>query len=222
MAVSSADELLDEIEKGAGGFHFKATRVGLEMEAHLNMDPWALGDALLEDIPAPEDDLSRSSSHTNTGLYAQLEEIRLDMQRAGAETVAKKLSTLRIARATALAWPSEYRRPEIATHAAHKRLRDSSKAPETRALRLERLYAKNNGRRVTEDDVRLWRESQKRAAGKMPPVLSFQELLEQRLRNTLRNWASPRRVGDLHSDDQDGAVRTLRKLATEIAAGTFK
>jgi hypothetical protein len=213
MSAAELEEMLADAP-----FRFKATRVALEMEGHLNSDPWALGDALAEDIPQPA--LVSAGSPVNTGLHATLEEARKEMEDAGALTVAKKTATLREARATAIAWPPELRRPEIATFQAHKRFRDSKMTAEERALKLERLN-RTLRRRVSEDDVRLWRESQKRAAG-MPAPLSHAELLERRLRNSLRNWASPQTFGQLTEENRQVAVSTLRQLATEIDRGEFR
>jgi hypothetical protein len=212
---------LAELVKGRK-FKYESTTVALLMELHLDGDPWALGDSLIRDVGG-EDAVSAASerSHQNTGLYATLEDIRHEMQEAGALTVSKKFSTVRKAHATARAWPEEYRRSEIATWSVHASLTSSTQSAEQRAKLIERLARRAKRPRVTVDDLRLYRESQRRAEGKIPKPLSFQELLEQRLRRALRSWASPQTIDALKSADRDGAIRTLRTLASEIERGEF-
>jgi hypothetical protein len=199
-------------------FRFTATRVALEMEAHLDTDPWALGDALLKDIGIIG---AGSNDPTKTGLFAKVDEIRNEMLEVGALTVAKKTGTLTEAYRTARHWPPEHRRPDIATYFAHARFRNKDYQGERGAKKLEQLHRKTKGRRVTPDDVRLWREAQQRAAGNMPAPLSRDEMLDRKLRTALRGWASPQTFAQLHEDEQETAAALLQRLAGEIRRGEF-
>lgn len=81
-------------------------------------DSWVIADLLAEEFPP--DEWGEAEHGTKTGLYEALREYEIAL--AQEHGVEMKASTLRISRATALAWPDELRRSS-ASFQVHKMLR---------------------------------------------------------------------------------------------------
>lgn len=93
-------------------------RQQLEHFAHLvKGDPWAAADYLAERFPVERYPRSVAA---HTGLHVQLEHLAADLEHW--YDVKLKAATLRVYRATALAWPHEDR-SSSATYRAHELLR---------------------------------------------------------------------------------------------------
>lgn len=202
---------------------FRSTLVALEIEAHMNDDPWVLGDALVDDtadlVPALDERVPASG---RTGLYQRLDDIQKEMLEAGALTVAKSRASLRKQQAASRAWPKPYRRPDLATWSAHAAMVSKQYADGAGVEVLEHLHKHNKGRRVSEVDIRMWRERQERAKGKKLIVLTHEDKLDHALRAAIRRWATPQTVAQLTEGNLRVLTGTLRQILNEVQAGEFK
>ena len=85
--------------------------------------PWRIADALAERFPESEHPVSDA----NSGLHAKLERYERDIYRS--HGVRLSVSTMRIARATAIAWPRDARASR-ASFAVHARIRGEDRVKE--------------------------------------------------------------------------------------------
>lgn len=195
----------------------KLIDVALRLERDENVDHWELADSTLGAVEERIETPSTAFGPGNrTGLYSVLDEIRAELYEAGATNVATK-RTLRNAYRTAQAWPPDDR-VDGANYWAHYELAGSKWQKRKRILGRLVQEHQRNGRKglIGTPEVRL-----RKSEDNKPDLRPRDVKLDADVRRVLRRWASPQSFTQLHSDEQDAAVRILETLANEIRAGNL-
>lgn len=110
-------------------------------------DEWETGDLLVEAFPP--DEYGELGDKTNTGLYRELQDYAWELERE--HGIELKVSTMRIYRATALAWPDDTR-VSSAPFIVHRLL-----LGDDRLQRMERYRKKAKGQPLTRRAVARYR-----------------------------------------------------------------
>lgn len=194
--------------------------VALRMQEHEEVDRWEFADDVAEAVEEQMDGTEAQNRFVlrepgaKTGINKALDKVRDEIRDAGAPDVASK-ETVRGAFWTATAWPVE-ERVQGANYWAHYELRAKEYDGQRSAI-LKRLVARSTDGRVGTKDVRLWKSDRRPA-----DLTSRDEKLDRRLRTALRGWASPQKFTQLAVDEQQGAAKTLYRLAREVETGEFE
>ncbi len=194
--------------------------VALRLERDEDVDHWELADTTLEAVEErlgnAVDGVSSRQGQT-TGIYAVLDEIRSELQEAGAANVAAK-RTLRNAYSTAATWPLEDR-VEGANYWAHYELAGAKWTNRKRILqRLVDDRRKQGGKGlIGTPQVRLRKSDETK-----PDLRPRDEKLDASIRSAVHRWASPQEFSRLASEEQDMALKVIEQVAREMRAGEFE
>lgn len=174
--MESNDEVLDRLVKLAG-----------EAIAN-NDDHWEFADALVEEMP----DVGRpTSSHTNDGSYVLLDKLsqRIEIELG----VRKKPTTLRHIRATAAAFPSEVRNPDVSFE-VHSRLRGKPGKLPIYKRRAEADHKRSPGLfispKLTKERLQAYRNEEK-------PFEPWVVQMEKKVRRMVKEAMSQEALGEL-------------------------
>lgn len=183
----------------------KKTYRSVEVARKQEATSWEMADAIWEDVEA---DLMDQSIRSERELGEAIDKVYEALTVEGCDYGRSHVRELRKTRES---WPPS-ERVEGASFTAHYVLR-SGTYPNRRA-NLERLRDRSKTGKVTAHAVKVWISERKPPAHK-----SFLELVEERVRTSLKAAAAPWHT--VSEGDRASIARILRVVAEEVESGEF-
>ena len=189
--------------------------IAKRLAALVDGDQWEVADLLLETYPAEQ--YGDGANGVRSELFAALSDEEDELRREYG--VILSITTMRIQRATAIAWPGDVR-TSAASFGAHQMLRGPD-----RFDRMARYVKRNGGRALSERNVRNYRAEDRPTKPPPPWDVAMSAALEK----TARHYLLPGNIiiakgsdwtlaVTIDADARAAVVAALRKLATRIAA----
>lgn len=174
-------------------------------------DTWVVADLLAEVFPVEDYPLQ---AHARNNLHAELVNYEEALRRDHGVILAA--TTMRIYRATAIAWPDEVR-TSSASFQAHEKLRGPD-----RFGKMEQYLRKNKGRALSKRDVMRYRADEKPAKPMKPFPVRARRRLESTAKSLLvgggrnikrEDWWNSEHVS---AEQKQQLIKEMRSLASEM------